>query len=303
MIRSLRPLVLALSVLAATAGAQAPPTSLVVLLLPSSTRAAALGDAWVAGRDDYSIFYNPAQLAPTTGIGGSFARYAPSAVAGAVTYATTVGATTFGWGVQLAQFEVTPGTAYPLAPASVAHRGGRDGQSFVATAAASRLFKGFRTGVAVKFAEDRVDAAPPVGTADVVTQRLLADVGVSHPLRSGTAALAVQHLDDGSRPRGPLQVALGYARQFQAGPLDVGVTTQAVQRQDWFSPAGGVEVGYGWIEGYSATLRAGARRAETSARRPVSLGAGLTADRLVLDYAVEFFAGDRYAHHLALRWR
>ena len=281
--------------------AQAPATGLLVLLLPASPRATALGNAWVAGRDDYSLFYNPAQIAPTNGIGGSFARYAPGAAMGALTGATTVGSITFGWGAQLAELRAASDAIYPLTPASLVTSGPRSAASFVAAAGANRVFKGFRTGVALKYAEDRLDLSGRTTAAPV--RRLLGDAGVSHPLYSGTVALAVQNIGDDGRPNLPMQAALGWARQFQPGQLDVGVATQLLERRGWLSPAAGLELGYGWIEGWSASLRAGARRPETSGQRPLTFGGGLNADRLALDYALEFFAGRRYGHHLGVRWR
>jgi hypothetical protein len=301
-----RTIAVAAGLLASRAQAQAPSTGFLVLLLPASARATALGNAWVAGRDDYSIFSNPAQIAPTNGIGGSFARYGPGAVQGALSGAATVGSLTFGWGAQLAELRVGNDATYPFVPAMLTSRGSRSALSFVAAPGANRVFKGFRTGLAVKYAEDRLEGlvgiVGDVGSG-VPARRLLADAGVSHNLLSGTAAVAVQNADDGSTPHAPLQVALGWARQFQPGQLDVGVATQVLERRGWVSPAGGVEVGYGWIEGWSATVRAGARRPETSAQRPLTLGGALNADRLALDYALEFFAGNRYGQHLAIRWR
>ena len=64
-----------------------------------------------------------------------------------------------------------------------------------------------------------------------------------------------------------------------------------------------MEIGYGWIEGWSAAVRAGVRRTETAAQRPVSAGGTLNADHLAIDYALELFEGSRYAHHVSLRWR
>ena len=40
-----------------------------------------------------------------------------------------------------------------------------------------------------------------------------------------------------------------------------------------------------------------------SARAEAAIGGALNADRLALDYALEFFAGNRYGQHLAIRWR
>jgi hypothetical protein len=64
-----------------------------------------------------------------------------------------------------------------------------------------------------------------------------------------------------------------------------------------------LEVGYSWLEGYAATFRIGARRAETDAEKPLSLGAAFSADRLTLEYAVRFFDGGRTANGVTIRWR
>src|SRR3972149_4877000 len=47
--------------LARPAFAQAPPVGPLLLTLPATPRTAALGNAWVAGRDQDVLFYNPAQ--------------------------------------------------------------------------------------------------------------------------------------------------------------------------------------------------------------------------------------------------
>lgn len=295
-------LAVCLTALAPSAHAQAPTTAFPVLQLPSSARAAALGDAWVAGRDDYAIFSGPALVSSTNGIGATFARYAPGASGGAVTSATTVGSITFGWGVHLVELRALSSDGYPFAPTRIGNEAAsRDGMSLAAIVAANRVFKGFRTGVAVKYAEDRID--PSASASRVLERRVLADIGTSHSFLSGTAALAVQNVDDGNAPRGPMQASIGWSRQFRPGPLDIGVVTQVLQRQRWTSPAAGVEVGYGWIEGYNLAFRAGARRPETTEQRPFSLGAGLSADRLGLDYALQPYAGGRVAHYLGVRWR
>src|SRR5688572_6134584 len=86
-------------------GAQAPPTGPVLLLLPAGPRAAALGNAWVAGRDEHIVFYNPALINPTTGFGASFARYGDATNIGTLTYGVTVGRFTLGWGARVAAYE------------------------------------------------------------------------------------------------------------------------------------------------------------------------------------------------------
>lgn len=288
---------------AVTARAQAPAAGPLVLLLPVTARATAMGNAWVAGRDESSVFSNPAQINPTAGFGGTFARYASGGTSAAIASATVVNWLTLGWGVEVVDFKARTDAAYPFAPGDVARGGSRDAQSLVATAGGSFLVKKFRVGLGAKYAEDRVDGVPSLGTPSILKGVLLGDAGISHSLLSGTAALAVQNIGDDSRIALPIQTTLGWARQMVAQQLDLAFAAQVSERNKWIGGGGGVEVGYGWIEGWSAALRAGLRRPETSAQRPVSLGAGLSADHLGLDYALELFEGSRYAHHISLRWR
>lgn len=288
---------------AGTSRAQAPAAGPLVLLLPASARATAMGNAWVASRDESSVFSNPAQINPTPGFGGTFARYASAGTSAMIASATVVNWLTLGWGVEVVDFKARTDATYPFAPGDLAHRGSRDAQSLLATAGGSFLVKKFRVGFGAKYAEDRVDGVPSLGIPSILKGVLLGDAGISHSLLSGTAALAVQNVGDDSRILLPIQTTLGWARQMQAQQLDLAFAAQVSERNQWIGGGGGVEVGYGWIEGWSGSLRAGLRRPETSAQRPVSLGAGLNADHLGLDYALELFEGGRYAHHISLRWR
>jgi hypothetical protein len=289
--------------IAGTARAQAPAAGPLVLLLPATARATAMGNAWVAGRDESSVFSNPAQINPTTGFGGTFARYGSGGTSAMLASATVVNWLTLGWGVEVVDFKARTDAAYPFAPADVASGGSRDAQSLVANAGGSFLVKKFRVGLGAKYAEDRADGVPSTGAPSILKGVLLGDAGIAHSLLSGTAALAVQNIGDDSRIALPIQTTLGWARQMQAQQLDLAFAAQVSERNRWIGAGGGVEVGYGWIEGWSAALRAGLRRPETSAQRPVSLGAGLSADHLGVDYALELFDGNRYAHHISLRWR
>src|SRR3954470_23148294 len=70
---------LVLAVLATPAWAQAPPAAPLVLQLPATARAMALGDAWVTGRDSEVIFYNPAQIVGASRtFGVTFGRPGPA---------------------------------------------------------------------------------------------------------------------------------------------------------------------------------------------------------------------------------
>ncbi len=277
----------------------APAAEPLVLMLPVSTRAIGLGNASV--RDDYAIFYNPARISQTNGIGATFARYGSNGTFGALASGTTVGPLNFGWGVELVQFRALASSAYPYAPAELVMDGTRPAISLAAMAGAEYTVKRFDIGVGLKFAEDRVDAAAPA--LAIQRNMLLADVGTTHALFGGTAEFAVQNIGDRTTVPVPTTAKLGFTRTARTDQLDFAFAGEITERQRWIGGGGGAEIGYGWIEGWSAALRAGARRPETSGQRPVAIGATLNADRLVLDYALEFFEGNRYAHHITVRWR
>jgi hypothetical protein len=290
--------------------AQAPATGPLALLLPASTRAMALGNAGVTGRDDDVLFYNPAQLVGARGgFNTTLARYGTRSTLGAMTSSFTGGPLTLGWGVQVVNYSTRSGELYPFAPAVLVDRGSVNALSLLAAVGAAMAYKGFRIGTAAKYAEDRLSAGSgTAATAPALHGIFVADVGVAHALWTGVAGLSIQNI--GHTPRGgalqidaPFQASLGWSATKQVGEFDVGVATQLSARKGWFSPGGGVEVGYGWIEGYALTLRAGARRPETDAEKPFGLGASLNADRLTLDYGLQFFDGAQTAHRLTIRWR
>lgn len=293
--------------------AQAQDAGPVALLLPVSASAASSGNAMVSVRDDYVIFSNPAQIAPTNGFGFSLATFGSDSRAMAATTVVTVGTYTFGWGVHLVDFS-TPrsNTTYPFAPAALTVSGDADIFSMVATMAASRTIKGFRVGLAAKYAQDVVPRETAVSGILVVPTRgaaLLADIGAARPLLGGTAGLAVQNAGDSYRVGAtrydvPTQVLLGWSDQRQMGPLDLAYTTQVTARRaGWVSPGAGLEARYSWIDGYAVSGSVGARRTETDDERPVGLGASFSADRLLVQYGVNFFAGNTAAHRVTLRWR
>jgi hypothetical protein len=79
--------------------------------------------------------------------------------------------------------------------------------------------------------------------------------------------------------------------------------SQVTVREGWTAVGGGLEMGYSWIEGYNVALRVGARRTESPSEHPLALGAAFTADRLTVEYAVQFFEGGRAANGVTIRWR
>lgn len=300
-----------LAVLAAPQTVAAQNEGLLVLTLPVSTRAAAMGNAWVAGRDEYGLFYNPA-LAATTSmpVGVTFAQYGDRAFSLATASGATVGPVNIGWGVHLANFSVAPARRYPYTIADVVGAGDADASSLVGVLAANVTKKGVRFGVGAKYAHD---VTPSVLTSSVRHARVLADLGATRSLFSGTIGLAVQNIgtpytrntSTGAQSVSvPAQLALGWTASRSWGEFDYTFATQLLARRHGFvSPGGGIDVGYSWIEGYAVNARVGARRPDTKDERPVSVGAAFNADRLNMEYALGFVAGSKQVHRVTLRWR
>src|SRR4029079_17272747 len=137
--------------------AQAPVTAPVVLSVPASARVAALGGAWVAGRDQDVIFYNPAQLIGTrSDLSVSLGRLGPTSGMGALTSNYSGGklSLTLGWGVQMVNFKTTDAT-YPSNLNALPARGVFDAESSEAVVGGAIAYKGFRMGASAKYASDR----------------------------------------------------------------------------------------------------------------------------------------------------
>lgn len=297
------------------AEAQAPPAGPLLLIIPATPRTAALGNAWVAGRDQEVLFYNPAQLiGARTGMDLSITRHGSegtTATLGSV-YAGGKWSMTLGWGVQFADFSVSPTTPYPYSADVLLSSGTASGSSLLAAVGGAITWKGFRFGAAGKYAADRVSM--PTNTIDAALTQpishgvLVADLGVARNSLGGVLAFSFQNLGgssngDGTGIMAPKQALAGWSMSRQAGPLDLALYTQWTIREDWQAAGAGIEVGYSWIEGYFVALRAGVRRPESSVEQPFSFGAAFTADRLTIEYGVQFFEGGRAANGVTIRWR
>jgi hypothetical protein len=299
--------------IATAAPAAAQDAGPLALLLPVSARPAALGNAWVAGRDEYAVFSNPGAVAATTGFNISLGTYGSDTRTLAAVSGTTVGPATIGWGVHLVDFSTSrtdPG--YPFAPAKLTGGGDSDNFSMVALVAARITKWRFNIGAAAKYAQDIAPRETSGSSLLVVPERgnaVLLDLGTTHALWTGTAGLAVQNIGEPYRMGGryvsvPTQIALGWTKVRGVGPLDATLATQAtLRRGGWVGVGGGLDLSWNWVEGYTVGARIGARRTETAAEQPVALGAMFNADRLNIEYAIGFFDGDKNSHRLTLRWR
>ncbi|HET6701513.1 MAG TPA: hypothetical protein VFH14_06910, partial [Gemmatimonadaceae bacterium] len=95
------------ALVSAPALAQGGRTSAIVLELPASARALALGGAYVtAGADDAALFYNPSQLATVEGRAASMSvqPYIEGSTLGALSAAFQLGPGTVGVGVQVLSY-------------------------------------------------------------------------------------------------------------------------------------------------------------------------------------------------------
>jgi hypothetical protein len=303
---------LSVCAVAAPAFAQAPPAAPLVLQLPATARAAALGDAWVTGRDSEVIFYNPAQIiGASRTFGVTLGRPGPgsTSLTAANSYAAGKYSLTLGWGARLLDFRLDAAAAYPYTADDLLTKGTADGQSLLLTFGGAIVYRNFRIGGAAKFLSDRVSSMPADPVSVSINQHAwVADVGVARNLWGGVAAFSAQNLGrttavDATTLITPRQFLAGYSWGRGAGPLDLNLYGQVTMRKDWWSPAGGVEVGYGWIEGYNVTLRAGVRRPVTSREQPIVIGAALNADRLTVEYGVQFFENAHPSHLVTVRWR
>jgi hypothetical protein len=302
---------------AALAGFSAPAAAQsagpLALLVPASARSAALGNAWTAGRDEYVLFSNPALVNPTSWFGATYAAYGNDAFGLSTAAAANIGPANFAWGVQYMSFS-TPRTsvAYPYAPAALTRPGDADVSSILAVASGNATWKGFRIGVSAKFAQDITAHESAASGLLVTPQRgdaIVFDLGTSHPLWTGVAGFSLQNIGQpytmgAQRVSVPTEASMGWSTTRAWDALDYGFFTQVTGRRDkWVGAAGGMEVGWSWIEGCSITGRVGARRTETNDEKPVGLGGSLNIDRLGIDYGVNFFTDNKAVHRLTLRWR
>ena len=305
-------LVLLLFAVPTLAHAQAPATPPLVLHLPSSARTAALGNAWVAGRDAEVLFYNPAQLIGSRSemaVSVSRPGKAGTSISAGSAYAGGKWSLTLGWGVHALGFNVDPTAPYPYSPDVLLTKGTAHGQSFLIGFGGAMAYKGLRFGGAVKYLSD--NAATPLNDPNPVSMSQhawVADVGVARSMWGGTFAFSAQNLGpsgtkDTDRLITPQQYLAGWSMGRSVGPLDLTGYAQVTMRPDWIAPAGGLEIGYSWIEGYNITARIGARRPEAGSANPMSFGGAITADRLTFEYAVQLNDGGHASHGVTVRWR
>jgi hypothetical protein len=284
---------------AVTVQAQQYPLAPLVARLPGSTRALAMANADAAGRESDVIFYNPAQLAVARGTAASAQFYQGANLLVTLSTVLALGPGTVGVGVQSLTFSNT-GFAYAT-PDALGAPGTFPSSGLILALGYAQPVLGMRAGVNAKLMEQTIES--------VRDSRGSLDVGLSRDLLRGTFGLSVQNVGpnfrtDFGRVSQPTRTSLGYtSERYAAGPFDlVAAATTSLIRGRHFVAGGGGEVDYSWLDGYAVAARAGVRRA-AEGEGPWTIGFGVTADRLSLDYAFESRDHRAGAHRIGVRIR
>ncbi len=290
--------------------AQGGRTGAIVLELPASARALALGGAFVAlGADDAALFYNASQLATIEGRAASMSvqPYIEGSTLGAASVAFRVGVGTFGVGVQMLSYGGAD--EFVCDDSTGCERGEATGRTVSASDLALSVGYGLmvrflRVGMAAKYV--RQSLADASGGAPAVDLGAAIDVW-----RGATVAVAIQNVGpslktaNSSAPL-PRLVRFGAALPWRGvGPFDVLGTVEVAQfRTGDVVPLGGAELTWTSANGLALSARLGAlARTTDAATSPLSFGAGVRGQQFALDYAYQSF--DALAvttHRFGLRW-
>ena len=285
----------------AQSGAHGP----LVLELPASTRALALGGAFhTVGNDSDAIFHNPALIGGNGVVGASMQRFGAASLAGTVSGAAGWSSANVAVGVQTLAYGAPGGGAGVLAhdARSLFASGGVGASEVAISVGYAREVKGVRAGVTGKLVDQRLGGHHDATGA--------VDVGVaigSGPARLG---LAVQNLGPGltlGETQVPLPVRVtagGSTPAIPVGPLDLGWSAAASREADGtVVPGAGMEVAYWPVRGRTFTARVGVRRAPEGFGRPVTFGGAFNGDRIAIDYAYQGYEGGEAAHRIGVSWR
>ncbi len=288
--------------------AQATTTTAVVLQLPSSARALALGDAYAAARDDEAaLFYNPANLGSIDGLAASLSiqNYLASSKLFAVTLAVPAGPGALGVGLQVLDYG---SSEQVIGDPSAGDPGTGSGATlsagdYVLSLGFGVRLGGLRAGVTAKYVAQLLGFESG-GTAAV-------DIGGAIDLWHGAAlGAALQHVGDdlsiaGSRGELPRLWRVGaMTPAVKSGPVSVtGLAEISKQLQGEVRPSGGVELGWTSLNGLHVLARVGVTSPpDRSVLSPLSFGGGFRLQHLALDYAYQSLEAFGATHRFGLRW-
>ncbi|MEP6691532.1 MAG: hypothetical protein ABJD07_10265 [Gemmatimonadaceae bacterium] len=283
----------------------------VVLELPASARALALGNVYAAaGADESSVFYDPAQLAAvkTLAAGVSVQPYLASTTLGAVAVAVPLRSRGLAWtvgiGVQALDYGSAPELVADAGTGAGVPTGGRVSASdYVGSIGVGVGASPWRVGAAARYVSQRI-AGDAGGTA-ALDIGMAVDVG-----RGATIAAVVQNLGGSLTTGGVTSSLPRNARVAGATPLltrgDVAVDATAelvLPRHGNALGAGGAEVRWRATGALELAGRVGVlARPAGSIAAPVTFGGGVRASHFAVDYAYQKFDAFGGTHRLGGRW-
>jgi hypothetical protein len=271
-----------------------------VLSLPASTRAMALGDAYMmnAGHADV-LFYHPALVTEALGFGLDLQRWSGESAAATVSAAMRWLGGGIAIGLQTLQYGLPSGANISPGQDHLFLAGSVQASERVATVAYGRELFGVSFGIAGKLAEERVGPA-----RDAVA---LADLGAATEVGPVTVGLTLRDWGDeplvGPGGANPTRLVLGAgAYGQQVGPLDVGLAGSLSHSDEQTVASAGLEVGYWPISGRTFVGRVGLQQVPEGEGSPFSFGLAFWGDDLVLEWAYRNY-GQAGTHRFGLRFQ
>ncbi|WP_420442149.1 hypothetical protein [Candidatus Palauibacter sp.] len=275
-----------------------------VLEAPAGIEAAAFGNApYLLGGGAELIFYAPALIGRANGMAVGLQRYGSEGTLATLAGTGSVGLGDFTVGLQYLRYTTEGLPRMPDIQWPAVTGEGPPITEFVASLGHAReLFASVEVGVVAKYLEYQF-----VSRTERTT---LLDVGVAREFGPTMVSVAARNLGSDLELRGrglriPTQLALGISTQrFEVGELDMFLTSQVARRRDGeVIPAGGIEVSYWPVQGYTFRLRAGLQRVVEDERSPFTFGIAFTGDALTLEYAFQAFDVAGNAHRFGLSFR
>lgn len=271
-----------------------------VLELPASTRALALGNAYMMdGVQADALFYHPALLADARGFSLGVQTWGEASSAAAAVTTSWLGGG-IALGLQVLQYGLPTSGDPPGGPDHLFRSGEVPASERVVSLGFGRAEGGLQWGVVSRVAEERVDT-----TRDAF---VLVDVGLAHEV--GPFRVGVTYQGLGSRGDGwehPARLTLGAGHYgHPVGIFDLGASAAVSRRADGEILAGaGLEVGYWPIDGRTFLARLGLQHVPEGEGSPLSFGLAFWGDSVSLDWAYRPFGGDVGAgtHRFGVSWR
>jgi len=293
-----------------------------VLELPASTRAMALGGAYMTNAPQADVlFYNPALLVGLQSFGLDVQQWGPASWASTAAAARQWFGGGIGIGLQVLQYGA-PGPGGYTAPSGQAHlfdAGALPVSERVATIGYAREIKGINLGLAIKLIEERVALNKFVDSAARARDGAVwFDAGISKNLGRFTTSLSYQNNGDrlfAGEYLGDYQVAdrmtLGVSSSgMQLGIFDYGITAAITQVRTFKKdsatiPAAGLEISYWPIRGRTFVARAGVQRTPSyEDASPFTFGFAYWGDNLVLEWSFQGMEqSELRTHRFGVSWR